>query len=112
MEIPHLSFLAVPVLNVTDRRVSTERDDDKARSNTTTVSESLSAIRSKPEGSGSEESLGNDSMMLTPSEASHAVSNQQEKKLKVFEDHLKAMEDIEMEERWRRDCHVAQNKIN
>jgi hypothetical protein len=96
-EIPHLSFLAVPVLDVTVRRVSTERDDDEARSYTTTVSESLSAMRSKDGRQRKRRKSGDDSMMSTPT-AAHAVSEQQqEKKLKVFEDHLKAMEGIEKE---------------
>ena len=98
MEIPHLSFLAVPVLDVTVRRVSTERDDDdhEARSNTTTVSGSLSATRSEAGTKRKRRKSGDDSMMSSaPKTAAPSVGEQQEKKLKVLEDHLKAMEDIE-----------------
>jgi len=98
IEIPHLSFLAVPILDVTVRRVSTEREDDnEARSNTTTVSESLSAMRSRAGRQPKRRKSDNDSLMSTPSAAAHAASEHQEKKLKVFEDHLKAVEDIEKE---------------
>jgi hypothetical protein len=90
MEIPHLSFLAVPVLDLTVRRVSTERDDDdESRSNTTT--------RSKA-GSNRKRGKSSDDSMLSAASAANAVSKQQqEKKLKVIESHLKAMEDIERE---------------
>jgi hypothetical protein len=47
-------------------------------------------------------------MMSAPT-AAHAVSEQQqEKKLMVLEDHLKAMEYIDRE----RDCRIEQNEIN
>ena len=60
-------------------------------------SESLSAMRSKDGRQRKRRKSGDDSMMPTPT-AAHAVSEQQqEKKLKVLEDHLKAMEDIERE---------------
>jgi hypothetical protein len=90
VEIPHLSFLAVPVLDLTVRRVSTERDDDdESRSNTTT--------RSKA-GSNRKRGKSSDDSMLSAASAANAVSKQQqEKKLKVIESHLKAMEDIERE---------------
>jgi hypothetical protein len=94
MEIPHLSFLAVPVLDVTVKRVSTERDDDNHEA-TTTVSGSLSATRSKAGTKRKRRKSGDDSMMSAPTAALAVSNQQQEKKLKVLEDHLKAMEGIE-----------------
>jgi hypothetical protein len=85
IEILHLSFLAVPILDVTVRRVSTERENDnEARSNTTTVSESLSAMRSRAGRQPKRRKSDNDSLMSTPSAAAHAASERQEKKLKVL----------------------------
>jgi hypothetical protein len=101
MEIPHLSFLAVLGVDMTGRRVSTERECNEARSNKTTVSESVSVIRSKAGRQRKRRKSGNDSLMSTPSAASHAVSKQQEKKMIVFEDHPKAMGRLR-----KRDCHI------
>ena len=119
MEIPHLSFLAVPVLDTSVRRVSRARDDnDDDEGTPPTVSESLSsaARRSRQANSGSQRKRrkpGDDSSMVSSiASAAHAAPvtrEHDEKKLKVFEDHLKAMEDIErvrMSHRAKRDQQV------
>jgi hypothetical protein len=54
MEIPHLSFLAVPVLDVTVRLVSTERDDGDNEAMTTVCGPRQGP---RPERSGSDVSL-------------------------------------------------------
>jgi hypothetical protein len=101
-EIPHLSFLAVPSLDDNVFQLSMEQNDEEPSSTTSASSEQLSTKRKRGGDDNSGKKQKSTNKKLSVEMMSNQMKEQEEKKLKVFESHLKAMEGIEKERALKR----------
>lgn len=93
VEIPHLSYLAVPTLDKTVFRLSMDNEDETSATTPSEISNATKPKRAPGRGANYKRKSGNDQQ-----ESFNNMHHQQEgKKLKVLETHLKAMENFEKE---------------
>jgi hypothetical protein len=116
-EIPHLSYLAVPALGDSVRQASTDVDDKKssvAFGDGDTTTGATESVTSSSRAKEARQKRGYAvAASATNERAAQILHEQQQKKLKVVETHLKAMEDIERERtEMEKDGMTQRNKLS